>query len=51
MIRQRFFSFVVVSLILLGCAQKGGDGPKADAELSSGYFDLYSLLFFFILFS
>jgi uncharacterized protein (TIGR02145 family) len=35
MIRQRFFSFVVVSLILLGCAQKGGDGPKADAELSS----------------
>jgi uncharacterized protein (TIGR02145 family) len=35
MIRQRFFSFVVVSLILLGCAQKGGDEPKADAELSS----------------
>jgi uncharacterized protein (TIGR02145 family) len=35
MIRYSFFSFVVVSLILLGCAQKGGDEPKADAELSS----------------
>ena len=35
MIRFWFFSFVVVSSILLGCAQKGGDEPKADAELSS----------------
>jgi uncharacterized protein (TIGR02145 family) len=35
MIRYSFFSFVVVSLILLGCAQKGGDEPKADAKFSS----------------